>query len=246
MNSTLTSHRPLPSAVIFDLDGTLVNTGPDLTAALNHVMARLGRPAMTIPDVAHLVGHGARALIRRGLATSGGGDETLVDRELPAFLDFYAAHVCEASMPYAHAEAALDALADAGVALGVCTNKPAGLATALFTALGWQDGATGNRFGALVGGDSLPVRKPDAAPLLETARLLGVAPEHCVMVGDSSVDVQAARNARMPVIGVDFGFSGPESRASEADLLITDFGDLLPALRQLTQAQRVGTGTSPE
>ncbi len=137
-----------PGTIVFDLDGTLVDSAPDLTAALNVALADAGRPPVDPATVRHLVGHGARALIERGLALSGGGGEAEVARALPVFLDHYAAHVADGTRPYHGCEAALDALAARGATLAICTNKPVALSRALIAALGWT-----GRFAANLGGD---------------------------------------------------------------------------------------------
>lgn len=212
--------------VAFDLDGTLVDTAPDLTAALNHALAALGRPPVPSESVRYMVGHGARALLTKGLAATGGGDEALVEAGFPIFLDHYAAHIADGSRPYAGLEAALDALAADGVALAVCTNKLEGLAHALLDALGW-----GERFAAVIGGDTLPVRKPDPAPLLEAIARGGGGP--AAYVGDSITDTLTAKAAGVPCVAVTFGFSDRPAEELGADLLIDRFDDLLPALARL-------------
>ncbi len=184
-----------PATIVFDLDGTLVDSAPDLTAALNAALADAGRPAVDPQTVRHLVGHGARALIERGLALSGGGGEAEVARALPVFLDYYAAHIADGTRPYPGAAAALDALAAQGKRLAICTNKPVTLSVALIAALGWS-----GRFAANLGGDSLGVRKPDPAHLLATIAAAGGDPADTVFVGDTAVDVAAARAAHVPVI----------------------------------------------
>src|SRR5688572_10550860 len=140
--------------VAFDLDGTLADTGPDLAATLNHVLAILGRAPVPVDSVRHLVGHGARALLRRGLAATGESSEQLVERGFPLYLDHYAANICVGTRAYPGLEDALDALTERGVALAVCTNKQEELTRRLLDALGWR-----HRFQAVVGGDTLPVRK---------------------------------------------------------------------------------------
>ena len=117
--------------VAFDLDGTLADTAPDLAAALNHALAALGREQVPPDAVRHLVGHGARALLRRGLAATGDASEELVERGFPLFIDFYAANICNGTRAFAGVEAALEALAAEGVALALCTNKPERLTQAL-------------------------------------------------------------------------------------------------------------------
>jgi phosphoglycolate phosphatase len=220
--------RSLPATVVFDLDGTLVDTAPDLTAALNVALGMLGRPAVDPATVRHLVGHGARALIERGLALSGGGGAAEIARALPVFLDHYAAHIAVASRPYTGAEDALDALAAAGVGLAICTNKPVGLSRALIAALGWSD-----RFAANLGGDSLAVRKPDPHHLLATITAAGGDPRSTVFIGDTAVDVAAARAAQVPVIVVGFGFADRPAAELGGDAVIAHFDALLPTLREV-------------
>jgi len=218
----------LPETVVFDLDGTLVDTGPDLTATLNHVLAGLGRPLVDLATVRDLVGHGARALIERGLALSGGSTDDEMARAMPMFFDYYAAHICDGSEPYPGIVDALDALAEAGVRLAICTNKPIALSRDLIAALGWTD-----RFVANLGGDSLAVRKPDPAHVLATIAAAGGTPERTIYVGDSIVDVLAAKAARVPVVAVTFGFADRPAAELGADALITHYDQLLSALDAL-------------
>ena len=137
----------------------------DLAAALNHALVRLGRRAVPEDEVRHLVGHGARALLRRGLAVTGEASEALVETGFPIFIDYYRDHICVGTRPYEGLEAALDRLAARGVRLALCTNKAEDADLALLDALGWH-----GRFDSVVGGDTLPVRKPDPAPLLRSDR----------------------------------------------------------------------------
>ena len=146
--------------VVFDLDGTIADTAPDLAAALNAALVSLGRPAQSLEAVRGMIGHGTRALLRNGLAATGGGDEALVAQAYPVLLSYYEAHICDHSAPYPGVEQAWDALAAQGVRLALCTNKPAALTDKLLAALGWK-----HRFAAVVGGDTLAVSKPDPAPL---------------------------------------------------------------------------------
>ena len=220
----------LPQTIVFDLDGTLVDTAPDLTAALNVALAAVERPAIDPATVRHLVGHGARALIDRGLAVSGGSGEDEISRALPAFLTYYAAHIADGSRPYPKVEAAMDALAAAGVRLAICTNKPVALAAALIAALGWTD-----RFGAVLGGDSLDVRKPNPAPLLAAIAEAGGDPATTLYVGDTSVDVATARAAGVPVIVVAFGYADHPVTSLGADAVLEDFADLVAVASRLDE-----------
>lgn len=207
----------------FDLDGTLADTAPDLTASLNHTLRMLGRPGIPVESVRHLVGHGARALLRRGLAATGEASELLVEQGFPIFLEYYADHICEGTRPYDGLEEALDALDDHGIALAICTNKPEALARRLIEALGWS-----RRFRSIVGADTLPVRKPDPAPLREAIARAGGG--RAVFVGDSITDADTARAASVPLIAVSFGFSDRPADQLGADAVIDRYDQLLPAL----------------
>ena len=212
--------------VVFDLDGTLVDTAPDLTAALNHALVALGRPPVPAEDVRHMVGHGARALLSKGLAASGDYDAALVDRGFPLFLDYYGAHIADGSRPWPGIEAALDALAARGVRLAICTNKGEALSRLLIDTLGW-----GGRFQAIVGGDTLPVRKPDPAPVLAAIAKAGGG--RAAFVGDSISDTDAARAAGVPCVALTFGFSDRPADQLGASVLIDHCNALIAALESL-------------
>ncbi|SNS07131.1 phosphoglycolate phosphatase [Sphingomonas laterariae] len=216
-----------PFAVVaFDLDGTLADTAPDLTAALNHALQALGRPPVPAEDVRHMVGHGARALLSKGLAATGEVNEELIERGFPIFLEYYQSHIADHSRPFEGLEAALDALAARGVKLAVCTNKLEGLSRELIDTLGWKD-----RFVALVGGDTLPVRKPDPAPLFAAIERAGGG--RAAFVGDSITDTDTAKAAGIPCVAVSFGFSDRPADQLGADALIDHFDDLIPALERI-------------
>ena len=212
--------------VAFDLDGTLADTAPDLAAALNHALAELGRPGVPADSVRNLIGHGARALLRRGLAASGEAPEALVEQGFPIFLEYYGANICEDTAAYPGIELALRAIEAAGAAVAVCTNKQEALTLKLFDALGWRD-----RFASVVGGDTLAVRKPDPAPLLEAVARAGGG--RAVLVGDSITDADTARAAGMKFVAVSFGFSDRPVEALGADAVIDDFSELKAALERL-------------
>lgn len=224
----------LPALVVFDLDGTLVDTGPDLTASLNHALAHLGRQPVDHDSVRDMVGLGAAKLLERGLGATGGWTPELVQAGLPVFLDYYAANICVGSVPYPGIEAALDELASHGVRLAVCTNKPVSLSTGLIAALGWS-----GRFVANLGGDSLEVRKPHPRHVLATIEAAGGDPRRAVFVGDSIVDVTAARAAEVPVVAVSFGFADRPAESLGADIVIHHYDALIPALRSLSGASAI-------
>jgi phosphoglycolate phosphatase len=218
---------PFPFEIVaFDLDGTLADTAPDLAAALNHALVALGRPAVAPESVRNLIGHGGRALLRRGLAATGEAPETLVEEGYPILLEHYGAHLCEGTTAYPRIGEALGSIEAAGAALAVCTNKPEALTLRLLDALGWR-----GRFAAVVGGDTLAVRKPDPAPLLEAVRRAGGG--RAVLVGDSITDADTARAARVPIVAVSFGFSDRPVEQLGADAVIDDFGELVDALERL-------------
>ena len=216
--------------VIFDLDGTLVDTSPDLCASLNHALASVGREAVDADTVRHLVGHGAKVLIERGLEHTGGGNEALVAQALPEFLTYYAEHIADGSRPFDGVERAMDRLAGEGVTLAVCTNKPVALAVQLIEALGWS-----GRFAAVLGGDSIEVRKPAARHVEATAEAAGFGLDRAIFVGDTSVDVAAARAAGVPVVVVSFGFADGTASDLGADAVIDHFDELHDALARLTR-----------
>ena len=211
----------------FDLDGTLADTVPDLATALNHTLAVIGRSAVDARAVRLMVGHGVRALLRKALTATGDQSEALVDDAYPIFIDHYRRYICVGTRAYDGVERALDALAERNVALAICTNKPEDLSRQLVEALGWR-----SRFAAIVGGDTLAVRKPDPAPLLAAVDRAGGG--RAVFVGDSITDVDTARAAALPVIAVSFGFSDRPAATLGADLVIDHFDALLPALDQLS------------
>ncbi len=218
----------LPATIVFDLDGTLVDTAPDLCAAVNHALVVLGRPPVPMDAVRHMVGHGARKLLENGLAASGAVTPELIEAGVAPLLTYYAMHIADGSRPYPGVEAALDALAAAGCSLAICTNKPQRLSSALVTALGWD-----GRFSANIGFDSVPAPKPDAGHLFAAIAAAGGVPGNCVFVGDSITDTLTAKAAGVPVIAVSFGFSDRPTADLGADLIIDHYDELLPALRAL-------------
>jgi phosphoglycolate phosphatase len=212
--------------VVFDLDGTLADTAPDLTAALNHALRVLGRPPVPAEDVRHMVGHGAKALLRKGLAATGEVSAALVDEGFPIFLAHYEAHIADHSRPFPGVEQALAALEAAGIAIAICTNKLEGLTDVFLRAIGW-----GGRFAAVVGGDTLSVRKPDPAPLLEAIARAGGGP--AAFVGDSITDTDTARAASVPCVALSFGFADRPAGELGADRVIDHWDELLQTLSEM-------------
>lgn len=209
--------------IIFDLDGTLVDTAGDLTASLNHALGTLGRPPIDPAGVRAMVGHGARKLLERGLAATGTMTAELVEAGVRPFLDHYAANIAVHSRPFEGVERALASLEAEGLRLAICTNKPVALAEALVAELGWQ-----NRFRALLGADSRPWKKPDPRHLADT--LAAAGGRRAIFVGDSRTDADTARAARVPLVLVSFGYSTEPVDSLGADALIHHFDALAPAV----------------
>jgi phosphoglycolate phosphatase len=190
-------------ALIFDLDGTLVDTAPDLTAATNHALSLIGRRAITQAEAQSFVGHGSRALIKLGCEATGDAvDETTLQKMNVAFLDYYADHIAGHSFVFPGLIPVLDQARNAGLKLGVCTNKVEHLSHKLLAQLKIAD-----YFSAVVGGDTLPIMKPDPAPYHEVARRLNVDAARTLMFGDSETDIRTAQNTGVPVIAVTFGYT---------------------------------------
>jgi phosphoglycolate phosphatase len=212
--------------IAFDLDGTLADTAPDIAFALNHALGTVGRPAIEPARVRGMIGDGARNLIRRALAATGGGDEALINQLYPIYVAFYADHPCQATRPFPGVEAALEALAGAGVRLAICTNKPERVSLALLEALGWT-----GRFAAIVCGDTLAVRKPDPAPL----RLALAGSVRPAFVGDSPIDAETASAAGIPFVAVSFGYSAVPASQFGAAAVVDHFDKLVSALSSMAR-----------
>jgi phosphoglycolate phosphatase len=209
-----------PRCLIFDLDGTLVDSVPDLTAALNRLMARHGLAAFSRPEVTAMVGDGAAVLVTRAFAAR---DTPLAPDAIDAFLADYTANAARETRPFPGVAEALADLRDAGWRMAVCTNKPVEPARVLLDALG-----IAGFFVALGGGDSFPVRKPDPAHLLATLAAAGGTPGRSVMVGDHHNDVAAARGAGVPCVFAGWGY-GAAGMAEGAAVIAPRFADV-PAL----------------
>ncbi len=188
--------------MLFDLDGTLLDTAPDLIRALNHVRVDQGREPMAYDVARTQVSHGSSGLIRLGFPDLSG--EPLEKLRLQ-LLDFYSAHLSLGTKLFDGCQAVLDNLAARGMTWGIVTNKPEFLTTPLLATLGLDRVA-----GSVVSGDTLPQRKPHPAPLLLAASQLSLPPDQCLYVGDAERDVQASRAAGMPVLVARYGYLGPD------------------------------------
>jgi phosphoglycolate phosphatase len=176
-----------------------------------------------------MIGDGARVMLRLGLeATGAAPGEAEIEQWFHVLLDYYGDHVADESFVFAGVLPALEALTSAGLKLAVCTNKPHALSNRLFEKLGMA-----HHFDAVLGGDSLAVRKPHGGHILGTLEAIGVPASRAVMIGDSANDLDAARNAGIPVVLVTFGYTTTPVQELDADALIDHFDQLLPALNQL-------------
>ncbi len=215
--------------VVFDLDGTLVDTAPDLLRVLADVLAGEGLTPPPDPETRLMVGQGARAMIARAAVANGvTWPDAKLDVLTEAFVDHYATDIARLSRPFDGAVAALGALAEAGATLAVCTNKRTGLSVQLLETLGLAD-----RFAAIVGADSVPARKPDPGHYLAAVSAAGGDRRRSVMVGDSIADISAAKAARAPSIAVRFGYCEEGVDTLGADIVIDHFDDLGGAVRRL-------------
>ncbi len=213
----------------FDLDGTLVDTAPDLMGTLNAILADHSLPPLPLSAARSLVGKGAKAMLERGFAAAGQSlapDQTqpLFDR----FIEIYLGRIANESRPFDGVERALDAFAEAGAGLVVCTNKQTRLSLALLDALKLTA-----RFKAVIGADLAPTPKPHASHYLTAIEAAGGTLSRSLMVGDSTADVQAARNAGAPVVVVSFGYTDIPAADLGGDLLIDHYDELAGAVLRL-------------
>jgi phosphoglycolate phosphatase len=220
-------------ALIFDLDGTLVDTAPDLLAALNVVLMNDGRRPADLADMRHLVGFGARTLIAEALRITGGPAEPQrIEGMRDAFLAYYRSHIADLSRPYPGVEETLTAFEAAGARMGVLTNKPHELSLLLMSKLGLD-----KYFAAIFGQGRMPYTKPDARIFPDVVREVGGVGAGALMIGDSITDVETARAGGAPVILVSYGYTPEPARTLGADAVVDDFHAIPAAVRQL-----LGTG----
>jgi phosphoglycolate phosphatase len=215
-------------AFIFDLDGTLVDTAPDLLGALNAILLREGRRAVNHADLRHLVGFGARTMMNEAFAMTGG---PVAETRLPGLIDEYIAHyrqhIAVASKPFAGVEATLAGLSGAA-RLGVLTNKPQELTDPLLAALGLA-----RYFAAVHGAGRYSYSKPDARVFHHVVDELGGTGAGAVMIGDSATDVATARAAGVPVIVVSYGYTPEPAHMLGGDALTDDFAEIPTLARRL-------------
>lgn len=217
-------------SAIFDLDGTLAHTAPDLIGAANDLLADEGLPPMPLSAAERTAGFGAKALIRKSYELAGRHvDEKKIDALYRPFLDCYRARIADETTLYDGVLGALNVLAADGWLLGVCTNKPEGLAVELLSKLDIFD-----RFTALIGADTLPVRKPDPRALFETVTRMGGRFEMAVMIGDTDTDLRTARNAEIPCILTNFGYSQVPVHTLKPDAIVSAFSEIPATLTEIS------------
>ncbi len=208
--------------IVFDLDGTLIDTAPDLIDTLNFTLTQHRLPAVPYDDARPLIGGGARSMIERALVLEGRSASAAdVDELYTAFIAHYAAHIADRSRPFPELEPALDRLAAAGHRLAVCTNKLEWLSKRLLDAL-----RLSARFAAICGQDTFGVQKPDPEIFRRTVVRAGGKPQHAVMVGDSVTDIRTARAANVPIVAVDFGYTDVPISTLRPDRVISSFAEL--------------------
>jgi phosphoglycolate phosphatase len=220
---------PTPIAIVFDLDGTLVDTAPDLLASLNAVLTRAGHHPVVPAQLRHLVGHGVRALFERAFA------ETEADIPEPhladlsaQFLAHYRANIARESRPFARVPETLDRLKAKGALAGICTNKPQDLTELLLEEL-----RLGRHFEAVHGTGRTPYSKPDPRHVLDVVSALNGVRARAIMIGDSPVDVAAARAAEIPVIVMGYGYTPVPIHELGADAVTDDFAELPELISRL-------------
>jgi phosphoglycolate phosphatase len=216
--------------ILFDLDGTLVDSAPDLALALNLTLKRLGRNTFETETIRGWVGNGAQTLVKRGLSGSREFDEGLcpdqVAEALEIFLEEYTNNLCETTVTYPGVDTTLRRLKAKGYRLVLVTNKPYAFIQPLLAGLGLAD-----MFELCLGGDSLAERKPHPMPLLHVSEQLDVCVSECVMVGDSKNDIVAAKSAQMHCVGVTYGYNyGEAIHDYDPDRVVEEFVQLLECL----------------
>ena len=218
--------------ILFDLDGTLIDSAPDLSLAMNHMLSTLKRPTFDPDVIRYWVGNGAQLLVKRGLSGQSEVDQNidpaLFENALKIFLDFYKNNICIETQLYPSVRACLKVLKAKGYRLVIVTNKPFDLIEPILEGLQ----LTG-LFEMLLGGDSLNKCKPDPLPLLHVCEKLSVSVEQCLMVGDSKNDILAAKAANMQSIGLTYGYNyGEDIGLHNPEAVFDDFSDIVATLSE--------------
>jgi phosphoglycolate phosphatase len=211
-----------PAAIVWDLDGTLVESAPDLATALNTLLNEQGQQGHTVANVRPMIGAGVAKLIERGFRASGAPlDEAARDELVPRFMEIYTACATESTALVPHAREVLNHFYHAGTKQGLCTNKPYSVTQLILNALDIN-----GFFGSVIGGDSTSTKKPHPLPLMTCLKELETHPEDAVMIGDSGADVGAARAAKVQIILVPDGYTGVPAVSLGADYVVGDLADI--------------------
>uniref|UniRef100_A5WBH6 Phosphoglycolate phosphatase n=1 Tax=Psychrobacter sp. (strain PRwf-1) TaxID=349106 RepID=A5WBH6_PSYWF len=224
MIMTMTAKKLL----IFDFDGTLIDSVPDLAEATNTMLTRLNKTPYPVDMIRNWVGNGSRMLVKRALVgaievAEGQLTSTAVDHAESVFFDAYAQISGQNTVAYPHVDSGLKQLKQAGFTLALVTNKPIQFVPKILQSFGWQ-----SLFEQVLGGDSLPVKKPDPAPLLHVCETLDISPEQAVMIGDSKNDILAGQNANMDTLGLSYGYNyGQDIRSLNPTEAFDDFQSLV-------------------
>lgn len=223
------------TTLVFDLDGTLVDTAPDLIAATNHALASIGLPPVGASILRTRIGSGARSMVVEALLTSGRpANDDEVDKLLNVFLAYYSANIADTSRPYPHVVETLERLKAAGAKLAVCTNKRSPLAESLLRTLDLE-----RFFVAVAGRNTFPVSKPHPDHLLGTIKMAGGDPRSSIMIGDSDIDVATAKAAEVPIVAVTFGYNNRPIAEYAPDQVIDGFDELEAALAAIQTRGKV-------
>lgn len=222
-----TPHPQSKSLLIFDFDGTLIDSVPDLGAAINAMLTELGRDTFALDRIRDWVGNGSRLLVERALVGAVEVGEGIAKDQLDAaeavFFNAYAQQSGKQTVAYEGVDDGLRQLKDAGFTLALVTNKPIRFVPKILQSFGWQD-----LFSEVMGGDSLPQKKPDPAPLLHVCEQLKLTPEQAVMIGDSKNDILAGQNAGMDTLGLSYGYNyGQDIRDYHPTAAFDDFQALV-------------------
>ena len=217
------------TTIVFDLDGTLIDTAPDLVRAANHCLAHRGLPAASPHIIKSYVGYGAKRTIEAALMAN---DVELTDPEvdhlLEIYLEFYANNIAVESRPYPHVIDQIEMLRSAGATIAICTNKREDMSNRLISAL-----ELNHHFAAIAGRDTFTVHKPDPGHLIGTIEQAGGNVRHAIMIGDTDTDIKTARAANIPAIGVTFGYSPAPIADFSPDAVIDDYANLSSVIGDL-------------
>ena len=215
--------------IVFDLDGTLVDTAPDLHLALNHCLSKAGFQAVPFESVRHMIGQGAKAMIEKGLAFQGVSRASAETEPLwHSFLQYYEANICTESRPFKGATRSLESLAAMGATLAICTNKTQHLAETLIGKLGLT-----SRFASVCGADSVPHKKPSGEHILHTVDRANGSPNRAIMIGASQTDERAARNAGLPFVYVTFGYGPSPENWDDTRCRASSYVEVMDAIQSV-------------